>query len=137
MGVRLEMVNTDEMMSALLTRAPQAARVLLNHSPVQTAIVALDDGGICPTQPRFIQLASITTSQSVNDDQFHLVAIRVWSSDCICDGTTLMLPQFSAFTPIVQPQSWDRAMAVAVCLGLVSRGRASGAPAHRQRVLSE
>jgi hybrid cluster-associated redox disulfide protein len=31
MGVRLEMVNTDEMMSALLTRAPQAASVLLNH----------------------------------------------------------------------------------------------------------
>lgn len=31
MGDRLEMVNTDEMVSALLTRNPRAARVFLNH----------------------------------------------------------------------------------------------------------
>jgi hybrid cluster-associated redox disulfide protein len=31
MGDRREMVNTDEMVSAVLTRQPRAARVLLNH----------------------------------------------------------------------------------------------------------
>ena len=31
MGDRREMVNPDEMVSALLTRHPQAARVLVNH----------------------------------------------------------------------------------------------------------
>ena len=31
MGDRLEMVNADEMVSAVLTRHPRAARVFLNH----------------------------------------------------------------------------------------------------------
>jgi hybrid cluster-associated redox disulfide protein len=31
MGDRREMVNTDEMVAALLTRHPRAARVLVNH----------------------------------------------------------------------------------------------------------
>jgi hybrid cluster-associated redox disulfide protein len=31
MGARFEVANTDEMVSALLTRHPRTARVLLNH----------------------------------------------------------------------------------------------------------